>query len=118
MSDGEIDLAGPVKGFDKVKAGDQVFANGEYRLLVQDRKTNMLIAIPIAEARVYHLKDGWVFARTPVGGVRICNYLKYNHEADLLISPSIWASIVAAVSARGEARETFDEAETLHMREQ
>jgi len=68
---------------------------------------------------VFHAKDGWWFERIDKGRVRVqiippgytIPYLVVELDADT------WASVVAAVSARGETGEVWKEALELHHKE-
>jgi len=65
---------------------------------------------------VFHAKEGWYFERITDGGVRV---LIQPHEytpptQTVEFDADTWASIVAAVSARGESREVWAEALALH----
>lgn len=66
---------------------------------------------------MYHLKDGLFFQRTANGGVLIT---KKNADGrsgyDIIVPASEWASVVAAVSARGENGQTHGDALDLHER--
>jgi hypothetical protein len=60
----------------------------------------------------YHARDGWHFKRGEGGTVTI-----YSGDGDqeLMVEPSTWASIVAAVSAPGETGPTYRHALAFHL---
>ncbi len=63
----------------------------------------------------YHWRDGWMFKRMPDGSVRIRKYREQEPRiVEAIIPPFEWASIVAAVSARGESGRTHTEAGLVH----
>ncbi len=57
----------------------------------------------------FHLRDGWRFSREPDGSVHI-----QAPTGATTIDPDTWASIAAAVSARGETGDTWRMARTFH----
>ena len=58
---------------------------------------------------MHHVKDGLTFERLPDASVQI---RKDNFEQT--IPPAEWASVVAAMSARGETWDTYSQAKALH----
>ena len=65
---------------------------------------------------MFHLKDGWCFTRQPNGNVLI---EQRNSVIDRVVArvetdSSGWASMVAAMSARGENLETHNAARAFH----
>lgn len=60
----------------------------------------------------YHWRDGWTFERLPNGSVEIAE----GRSSRAVIPPQEWASIVAAMSARGENAETYTAALDAHER--
>lgn len=61
-----------------------------------------------------HWNDGWHFKRVEGGHVQVTR-LAPGHEAlQFRIPPLEWASIVAAVSPKGESSETWQQAALFH----
>jgi len=67
---------------------------------------------------LYHAGNGLFFERLESGDVRIEKRKEPRLASALIfdevVSSNTWASIVAAVSSRGESGRTFIEAERLH----
>ena len=65
----------------------------------------------------YHAHDRWTFKRCDGGAVRV---RRYDDAGAVLmettVTPEMWASIVATVSARDESHETYREALDAHQR--
>ncbi len=57
----------------------------------------------------FHAKEGWTFERTEHGEVHLVS-----PGADVILDADTWSSAVAAVSAPGENRQTWDAAMRLH----
>lgn len=61
----------------------------------------------------FHLKDGFFYERRP-DGIRVSYAMTVDGlpkvMGEILVSDSEWASVFASTSARGENRETYDEA--------
>lgn len=70
-----------------------------------------------ATARVFHAKDGLCFARLESGDVRVSKRQSSASDAPLILDETIpadvWASVMASMSAAGEAA-TIDKAKELH----
>lgn len=68
------------------------------------------------EMGIFHWRDGWYFKRGADGTVVMRHDSKETHrpDAEALIPPNEWASIVASVCASGETAETYDAATRLH----
>ena len=58
----------------------------------------------------FHAAQGWYFRRSIDGSVTI--YTELGNEVTL--GPGTWASVVAAVSERGEGHDTWHAAMDLH----
>jgi hypothetical protein len=67
----------------------------------------------------FHAKNGWFFARTNSGSVRI----RHEHfdsnldrfmELSIELDESVWASVVASVSEEGETWERWDHIRKFH----
>jgi hypothetical protein len=66
---------------------------------------------------MFHAKDGWYFERIDTGSVRIkVEKPGYPTTATVELSADTWASVVAAVSARGDIAQAWQEALDLHNR--
>lgn len=68
---------------------------------------------------MFHAKDGWYFERTGTGDVRvIVKPAGYAGSLTTTVEFNVdtWASIVAAVSARGDTADAWKEALELHNR--
>ena len=63
---------------------------------------------------MYHAKDGLSFERMGDGSVFV-TYPGDAHEGEVTLDADTWASVVAAMSARGETGETFRPAQAFHM---
>lgn len=61
----------------------------------------------------FHAREEWFFKRLPGGSVRITS-VKPTPRA-VVLDPSTWASIVAAVSATSETGETYRAALAFHQ---
>lgn len=61
---------------------------------------------------MFHAKDGWYFGRTNDGSVHIVAL----GDVEVVLDTNTWCSAVASVSARGDAPETFQEAQNLHSK--
>jgi len=64
----------------------------------------------------FHWKDNWYFERRDDGTVRI--YHLDDHgiaDEDIEIDADSWASIIASVSAGGDAADNFQIAQSFHM---
>lgn len=65
----------------------------------------------------YHARDRWTFKRLDGGAVRVRRYDDLGMVvAEITVTPEMWASIVATVSARDESHETYREALEAHQR--
>jgi hypothetical protein len=66
----------------------------------------------------FHNRDGWYFTRLTDGAVRIRKTVAARADSPVehehVIPANEWASIVAHVSARGEAGDTYTEASDFH----
>ncbi len=65
----------------------------------------------------YHIADGWKVERLGNGDVRIIagtEHLAAGEHPIVAVNDSVWASIVASVSARGENGETHSQAMEFH----
>lgn len=65
----------------------------------------------------FHAIDGWWFKRLGDGSVHVRkfdNSLDLNIVAETIISPTIWASLVCAVSENGNGRERWKTALCFH----
>jgi hypothetical protein len=70
--------------------------------------------------KAFHLQNGLYFERQEDGGVLITKTTNDAHNevvSELVCDSASWASVVAAVSKRGEGRDTWDEAFALHNAE-
>lgn len=66
----------------------------------------------------FNINNGWTASRTEDGGVHIVGHDGEGVAVvELMMDDSSWASVVAAVSARGETGETFGEALRFHNEE-
>ncbi len=64
---------------------------------------------------MFHWKNGWYFVRTADGSVSMTHHDEGKpDDVQETIPAESWASIVAAVSVRGDTRETWLEALALH----
>jgi hypothetical protein len=61
----------------------------------------------------FHANDGWYFERQEDGSVKISAAVSRSAET-ITLKPAEWASVVTAVSARGETSETYQAALRLH----
>lgn len=61
----------------------------------------------------FHAHDGWYFERLDDGSVKISAAVDRCTEV-IILTASDWASITAAVSARGETSETYQAAVAFH----
>lgn len=69
------------------------------------------------ETGEYHAHDRWTFKRCEGGKVRVRRYDDAGTILEeLAVTPEVWASIVATVSARDESYETYREALDAHQR--
>ena len=64
----------------------------------------------------FHFKDGWFFRRMREGSVLITlvDEKTDGQIARIAVDPSSWASIIAAVSAKGDTGENWNIAKKLH----
>jgi hypothetical protein len=68
---------------------------------------------------MFHARDGFYFERTDDGGVRVrvAEDAKVDSPTlrEVTLDDSAWASVVAAVCARGETGPTWREARAFHV---
>ena len=65
----------------------------------------------------FHATDGFIIKRVDSGSVRIRKYKdSFCKELvmEITFDDAVWASIVSSVCARGETRESWDEARKFH----
>lgn len=58
----------------------------------------------------FHSKDGWLWSRLSDGSVEV----KTGDGTTQVLDGETWASVVASVSARGDRREVWELARSLH----
>ena len=67
----------------------------------------------MSERSYFHAKDGWCFERLESGAVHVWNPA-LGPNCSLMMTPDMWASVVASVSVRGDNAQDHHSALMFH----